>query len=170
MSTDQTLYDIPFIIKNSYQQSVGPMNGPLIGGRYPSIVDICGRLKTDRERSKAGILYQEQQHRASLDAAREQAEKEKEEKAEKARLAKETKAAKAAAKKSVRSLSRLLFTDSHRISFSLFQKRKSKAIVEDDEGSVFDDSEFPAELTGTGEVDDPMLVDNPSDTVRSSAC
>ena len=39
------------------------------------------------------------------------------------------------------------------------QKIKSKATVEDDDDSVFDDADLPPE--GSGEADDPMLIDAP---------
>lgn len=50
----------------------------------------------------------------------------------------------------------------------MLQKRvKSKSIVDDvdEDESVFDDAEYPPE--GSGEPDDPMVVDGP-EQVRSS--
>ncbi|KAJ7493732.1 hypothetical protein FB451DRAFT_1491034 [Mycena latifolia] len=140
------LADVAHVIKNSYHQSAG-IGGGVIAGRYPLIVDFCTRLKGERERLKNLALLQQQQHRVEIEdvcAAKEAQDAE-------VRAAKEAaRASKEAAKKVKKS-------------------RKSKKVSVDDiddEVSVVDDTETPA--TGSGEVDDPMLVDG-AESVSTAA-
>ncbi|KAJ7302492.1 hypothetical protein DFH08DRAFT_826518 [Mycena albidolilacea] len=135
IARDKSLYDVFFNMKNSYHQTAtGP--GGIIGGRYPTILDLCSRIKTERELNRVGLsaatIAAQQAHRTELEDARVAAEEQAA-----AEAAATTKPKKSKGKKA----------------------KKSKAIVEDidDDVSVFDDSEFP--MTGSGEVDDPMQID-----------
>ncbi|KAJ7310864.1 hypothetical protein DFH08DRAFT_822962 [Mycena albidolilacea] len=132
---NKSLHNIFFNMKNLYHQTAtGP--GGVIGGRYPIILDLCSRIKTERELNCVGLsaatVAAQQAHCTELEDAcvttEEQAATE---------LLATAKPKKSKGKKA----------------------KKSKAIVEDidDNVSVFDDSEFP--MTGSGEVDDPMQID-----------
>ncbi|KAJ7107366.1 hypothetical protein C8R44DRAFT_885384 [Mycena epipterygia] len=141
IATEQTLYDTFYSVKNSYHQSA-THSGGVIGGRYPLILDLCARLKAERERAKNAVLLAQQQHRQELEDIR----------ALKEQKDAEAKAAKEAARLSKKDKQR---TKTKRV--------KSKPTVEDadDEGSVFDDADYPLELAeGSGEADDPMIVDD----------
>lgn len=94
ISSDNALFDIAFQLKNSYHQIAVQLGGA-IGGRYPIIVALCGRIKAERERVKNGILNAEQVHRAELENAKAAA-------AEVIQAAKEAKDAENAAKEAVR--------------------------------------------------------------------
>ncbi|KAJ7736166.1 hypothetical protein B0H14DRAFT_2639025 [Mycena olivaceomarginata] len=57
IARDKSLYGIFFNMKNLYhQKATGP--GGVIGGRYPVILDLCSRIKTERELNRIGSLYQ----------------------------------------------------------------------------------------------------------------
>ncbi|KAJ7887874.1 hypothetical protein B0H14DRAFT_3430499 [Mycena olivaceomarginata] len=132
---DKSLYDVFFNMKNSYHQTAtGP--GGIIGGRYPTILDLCSRIKTERELNRVGLsaatIASQQAHRTELEDARVAAEEQAAAEAAATAKPKKSKGKKA---------------------------KKPKAVIEDidDDVSVFDDSEFP--MTGSGEVDDPMQID-----------
>ncbi|KAJ7132419.1 hypothetical protein C8R44DRAFT_871380 [Mycena epipterygia] len=98
--------------------------------------------RSERERAKNAVLLAQQQHRQELEDIR----------ALKEQKDAEAKAAKEAARLSKKDKQR---TKTKRV--------KSKPTVEDadDEGSVFDDADYPLELAeGSGEADDPMIVDD----------
>ncbi|KAJ7321574.1 hypothetical protein DFH08DRAFT_818431 [Mycena albidolilacea] len=135
IARDKSLYDVFFNMKNLYHQTAtGP--GGIIGGRYPTILDLCSRIKTERELNRAGLsaatIAAQQAHRTELEDARVAAEEQAATEAAATAKPKKSKGKKA---------------------------KKSKAVVEDidDDVSVFDDSEFP--MTGSGEVNDPMQID-----------
>ncbi|KAJ7101999.1 hypothetical protein C8R44DRAFT_887782 [Mycena epipterygia] len=141
IATEQTLYDTFYSVKNSYHQSA-THSGGVIGGRYPLILDLCARLKAERERAKNAVVLAQQQHRQELEdirALKEQKDAEAKAAKEAARLSKKDK------------------------QWAKTKRVKSKPTVEDadDEGSVFDDADYPLELAeGSGEADDPMIVDD----------
>ncbi|KAJ7667175.1 hypothetical protein B0H17DRAFT_1142869 [Mycena rosella] len=137
------LAEVFHVVKNTYHQTVVPNSDPVIGGRYPVIADLCARLKTAKECSKAGVLVAQQQHRAQLDDVRDAAE------AQNAQVV----AARDAACAS---------KDTTKKKAKNKKKSKSKAAevtVDDinDEVSIVDDTEAPGQ--GSGEADDPMNVD-----------
>ncbi|KAJ7678842.1 hypothetical protein B0H14DRAFT_3536217 [Mycena olivaceomarginata] len=125
IARDKSLYDVFFNMKNSYHQTAtGP--GGIIGGRYPTILDLCSRIKTERELNRVGLsaatIAAQQAHRTELEDARVAAEEQAA-----AEAAATAKPKKSKGKKS----------------------KKSKAIVEDIDDDVLclDDSEFP--MTGS---------------------
>ncbi|KAJ7111665.1 hypothetical protein C8R43DRAFT_961977 [Mycena crocata] len=163
LAAQPSLFDIAFHIKNSYHQSASHTGG-VIAGRYPTIVDICNRLKSEKDRAKNAFLQSQQVHRAELEDAR--AYKESLD-AEAKAARDEAKAAKEAARaaKEAATAAKETVTRKRTRSFVRTQKRvKSKATVDDvdEEASVFDDADFPVD--GSGEQDDPMLIDGPEIT------
>jgi hypothetical protein len=67
------VYNVFFNMKNSYHQTAtGP--GGIIGGRYPVILDLCSRIKTERELNRVGLsaatVATQQAHRTELEDAR----------------------------------------------------------------------------------------------------
>lgn len=77
IARDKTLYDVFFGVKNSYHQTAtGP--GGVIGGRYPTILDLCSRIKSERENIRTGHIAAttaaQQAHRTELEDARAAAE------------------------------------------------------------------------------------------------
>ncbi|KAJ7346256.1 hypothetical protein DFH08DRAFT_810088 [Mycena albidolilacea] len=73
IARDKSLYDVFFNMKNSYHQTAtGP--GGIIGGRYPTILDLCSRIKTERELNRVGLsaatIAAQQAHRTELEDAR----------------------------------------------------------------------------------------------------
>ncbi|KAJ7318046.1 hypothetical protein DFH08DRAFT_971525 [Mycena albidolilacea] len=77
IACDKSLYDVFFNMKNSYHQTaMGP--GGIIGGRYPTILDLCSRIKTERELNRVGLsattIASQQAHRTELEDARVAAE------------------------------------------------------------------------------------------------
>lgn len=69
IAADLALSEIPYIIKNSYHQSAMHQQG-VIGGKYATIVDICSRLKLEKDRAKNATLLAQQIHRQELEDAR----------------------------------------------------------------------------------------------------
>ncbi|KAJ7309999.1 hypothetical protein DFH08DRAFT_823282 [Mycena albidolilacea] len=68
IARDKSLYDVFFNMKNSYHQTAtGP--GGIIGGRYPTILDLCSRIKTE-----SATIAAQQAHRTELEDARVAAE------------------------------------------------------------------------------------------------
>ncbi|KAJ7696124.1 hypothetical protein B0H14DRAFT_3905288 [Mycena olivaceomarginata] len=135
IARDKSLYDVFFNMKNSYHQTAtGP--GGIISGRYPTILDLCSRIKTERELNRVGLsaatIAAQQAHHTELEDARVAAEEQAAAEAAATAKPKKSKGKKA---------------------------KKSKAVIEDidNDVSVFDDSEFP--MTGSDEVDDPMQID-----------
>ena len=72
---EKALYDVFFAVKNSYTQAASP-NG-IIGGRYPLILDLCARIKFERERARSGVITSQSTARAELEDAREFADNSK---------------------------------------------------------------------------------------------
>jgi hypothetical protein len=77
IACDKSLYDVFFNMKNSYHQTAtGP--GGIIGGRYPTILDLCSRIETERELNRVGLsaatIAAQQAHRTELEDARVAAE------------------------------------------------------------------------------------------------
>ncbi|KAK6985095.1 hypothetical protein R3P38DRAFT_3194864 [Favolaschia claudopus] len=48
IAKDKTLYDAFYSVKNSYHQTAVGSNG-VIGGRYPLILELCAKIKAERE-------------------------------------------------------------------------------------------------------------------------
>jgi hypothetical protein len=72
IARNKSLYDIFFNMKNSYHQTAtGP--GGVIGGCYPVILDLCSRIKTERELNRVGLsavtVAAQQAHRTELEDA-----------------------------------------------------------------------------------------------------
>ncbi|KAJ7792196.1 hypothetical protein B0H14DRAFT_2624181 [Mycena olivaceomarginata] len=77
IARDKTLYDVFFGVKNFYHQTAtGP--GGVIGGRYPTILDLCSRIKSDCESIRTGHIAAttaaQQAHHTELEDARAVAE------------------------------------------------------------------------------------------------
>jgi hypothetical protein len=77
IACDKSLYDVFFNMKNLYHQTAtGP--GGIIGGRYPVILDLCSRIKTERKLNCVGLstatVAAQQAHRTELEGARVAAE------------------------------------------------------------------------------------------------
>lgn len=64
-----SLSEVAYHLKQSYHQTAG-INGGVIAGRYPVLIDFIARMKAEKERAKNGILLEQQYHRAELEDAR----------------------------------------------------------------------------------------------------
>ncbi|KAJ7150816.1 hypothetical protein C8R43DRAFT_1127743 [Mycena crocata] len=158
LAAQPSLFDTAFHIKNSYHQSALHTGG-VIAGRYPTIVEICNKLKFEKEHAKNAFLQSQQVHHAELEDAR----------AYKESLDAETKAARdeaKAAKEAARAAKEAATAAKETATKKRTQSKrvKSKATVDDVDGeaSVFDDADFPVD--GSGGQDDPMLIDGPEIT------
>ncbi|KAJ7882097.1 hypothetical protein B0H13DRAFT_2344813 [Mycena leptocephala] len=126
IASDKSLYDGHYTVKNNYHQTALGANG-VIGGRYPTILDLTSQIKVERERQKGQALLGQQVHRSELDEAR--------------ALAAESHSAEVLATKEAAVASKKSGKGKGK------KKPKSKATVDDadDEASVFDDADFPLE-------------------------
>lgn len=86
IAKERPLYDVIYNVKNSYGQTALGVSG-IIGGRYPLCLDLCARIRTERDAIRNGAIASQQAHRTELEDARSAAED----------LQAETKAAKKAA-------------------------------------------------------------------------
>ena len=73
IAKDKALYDTFYSVKNSYHQTAIGTNG-VIAGRYPTIVDLCAKIKYERERLRGSTIASQQAHRTELEDARAEAE------------------------------------------------------------------------------------------------
>ncbi|KAJ7076288.1 hypothetical protein B0H15DRAFT_805723 [Mycena belliarum] len=141
------LSEVAYHLKQSYHQTAG-INGGVIAGRYPVLVDFIARMKAEKERVKSGILLLEQQHRVGLDDVRTAKDAQEAEIATAREAARASKEAKKALKK---------------------PKKTKRATVEDgdDDVSILDDGEVAQALLN--ESDDIMLIDT-SETKMCLKC
>ncbi|KAK6987951.1 hypothetical protein R3P38DRAFT_3229831 [Favolaschia claudopus] len=126
IAKDKTLYDAFYSVKNSYHQTAVGSNG-VIGGRYPLILELCAKIKAERELLRGSAVASQQAHRTELEEARAQAEDQESKNSRKPRAPR--------AKKDNKT-------------------KKSKATIEDGDESPFDDSELPGFVDDAMVVDD----------------
>ncbi|KAK6977928.1 hypothetical protein R3P38DRAFT_2809719 [Favolaschia claudopus] len=126
IAKDKTLYDAFYSVKNSYHQTAVGSNG-VIGGRYPLILELCAKIKAERELQRGNTVASQQAHRTELEEARAQADDQESKNSRKPRAPR--------AKKDNKT-------------------KKSKATIEDGDESPFDDSELPGFVDDAMIVDD----------------
>ncbi|KAK6977856.1 hypothetical protein R3P38DRAFT_2809751 [Favolaschia claudopus] len=149
IAKDKTLYDAFYSVKNSYHQTAVGSNG-VIGGRYPLILELCAKIKAERELQRGNTVASQQAHRTELEEARAQADDQESKNSRKPRAPR----------------AKVLSFNSAFLDRSLLRQKdnktkKSKATIEDGDESPFDDSELP------GFVDDTMIVDDSNDASAS---
>ncbi|KAK6966535.1 hypothetical protein R3P38DRAFT_3425232 [Favolaschia claudopus] len=64
IAKDKTLYDAFYSVKNSYHQTAVGSNG-VIGGRYPLILELCAKIKAERELQRGNTVASQQAHRTN---------------------------------------------------------------------------------------------------------
>ncbi|KAK7031921.1 hypothetical protein R3P38DRAFT_3508224 [Favolaschia claudopus] len=126
IAKDKTLYDAFYSVKNSYHQTAVGSNG-VIGGRYPLILELCAKIKAERELQRGNTVASQQAHRTELEEARAQADDQESKNSRKPRAPR--------AKKDNKT-------------------KKSKATIEDGDESPFDDSGLPGFVDDAMIVDD----------------